>query len=432
MVDASGGEGQHGLLSRVASAVLAACDPCASLCAALEPRLDDPSLAGPLVLIAIGKGAGPMATEASRLLGERIARGVVLCPRDHVDRTAEAIADSVEVLGCDHPLPTASNLEAARHVAGLAASLGAGDRVLALLSGGVSAYLASPIPPIKLDDLRALTDALLRSGATIDELNAVRKHCESLKGGGLAKLLAPAWCSAYVLSDVLGDPIGTIGSGPLAADPTTFAEALDVLERRGARSEPARTHLERGARGEIEETLKPGDPADVVEHHIIANNDTAVDAAAAALRQEGLEVAEVRRRVRGEAAVVGRELAEQGGSLAPRSALVLGGETTVWVGSASGKGGRNQELSLAAALEIEGIDGIGVLSLATDGVDGPTDAAGAVVDAHTAALIRSKGIAPEDALARHDSHTALDAAGALIRTGPSGTNLNDVMVAVRF
>ena len=416
-------------------------------------------------VLAIGKAAGPMARAfVERALSPH--RCFVLGP----DGAAEGggLPAGWEVWPADHPIPTARNVEAAgRLVAWLAESERGevdqpGDLVV-LLSGGASAMLCTPREPLTLEQLGRMTDALLRSGASINELNAVRKHLEVLKGGGILRAALGSRCGeggrsrvvTLVLSDVLGDPLDVIGSGPTSPDPTTFADALAVLKRYGLAGEvPAATELlERGCAGRIPETLKPKDPECAhAEHQVIGNNRLGIDAACVEAKRLGYAVSERREMVEGEAAVIGRELARAAlrlrdnanvnawASAPARACLVWGGETTVTVGDAPGLGGRNQELALAAACELANAGpasghsaespAITIMSLATDGRDGPTDAAGAVVDGLTCARIRAAGLDADDALRGHDSYPALDAAGALIRTGLTGTNVNDVMLAL--
>lgn len=341
-----------------------------------------------------------------------------------------------------------------------------GERYL-LLSGGASSLMIAPVqpiefergrasgpglvavgksylrvdspPPITLADYRAVVVALLRAGAPIWELNAVRKHIDLIKGGRLAQRWSPSPIELLVISDVPGDDLSVIGSGPASPDPTSYDDALAVLDRRGCRDiSPAITSLlEFGAKGRCPETPKPGDPIfDRVHPTILASNGTAVDAAAATLEQWGFDVIEAKRDVQGEAATVGAALAREAIRLASssrrRAAIIWGGETTVTVGRATGRGGRNQELALAAAIGIEGRGRAVVATAATDGVDGPTDAAGAIVTGETCTRARSCGFDPHECLANHDSYTLLDRIGALIRTGPTGTNVNDLAIALLF
>ena len=391
----------------------------------------------PVVLIAAGKGSAAMVEASLERVSDRVRLGAVACVPAHEDRVREVIASAglegrVTVWPADHPLATERNVLASEAIAEAAHAARLGDVVLGLISGGTSAHLTAPVPGIPLEELIEVTSAAMRSGATIRELNAMRKHAETLKGGRLAVLCRPARVEALVLSDVLGDALDTIGSGPLSPDPSTYEQALRVLERRGLLGvSPSLTdHLLRGGA----ETPKPGAAVfEHVNHRVIASNAVAVDAACTACSKLGFEVGHRRIGIEGEAAEVGARfardlLAAQGRGV--DTAVVWGGETAVTVGNATGRGGRMTETALAAAVEIEGRSGVRVICLATDGIDGPTDAAGAAVDGDTAAAIRAANIDLGVALSRHDSYTALERAGGLIRTGPTGTNVNDVMIGL--
>lgn len=421
--------GPRACCNAIVARVLDACDPARAVADAWPADLD-----GPVTLVALGKASVAMARAAVDQLSRAVG-GVVVHP---ADGQAQGLPASLAVYEADHPIPTQRNLVAARAVEACIRGLRSGSTLLMLISGGGSAHLCMPSRGLTLEDLSAVTRDLLLAGATIEQLNAVRKHCEQLKGGRLAALAASAGVRirALVLSDVPGDPLDAIASGPAAPDPTTYAQALAALEVTGCvRSHRAvADHLTQGVAGDLAETPNPGDPIFAhVEHTIIANNATAVDAAARACEQLGLTVVDRRLGVRGEAQAVGAQLAE---SLAQAHvsvhtpiAIVWGGETTVAVGDATGVGGRCQEAALAAAIALDGTADLAVMTLATDGVDGPTDAAGAVVTSQTLARAQALGIDLADTLTRHDSHGALDRLGCLIRTGPTGTNLNDVLVA---
>ncbi len=306
--------------------------------------------------------------------------------------------------------------------------------LLALVSGGASACLELPAPGISLEDLVTTQRALLASGLPIHAVNAVRKHLSRLKGGGALRATGGRLprILALLLSDVPGDDPSAIASGPFAADPTTYAEALKAL-RGIAVPDSVRDHLEAGDRGEIPETVKPGDPTlERVETVLVGSVRTAMAAAMAEVRRQGFEAEHGK--LEGEASQAGRDLVEWGRALAGNAgfALVLGGETTVTLGEAPGSGGRNQELALAAARELSGGEGELVFTLATDGEDGPTRYAGALVTGATWEAVRRAGIDPASALARHDSRTALAAVpGALVETGPTGTNVGDLAVYLR-
>jgi glycerate 2-kinase len=311
--------------------------------------------------------------------------------------------------------------------------LGEGDLLLALISGGASALLADPAPPIELADLKKLTGALLRSGANINEINAVRKHVSVLKGGGLARLAAPAPTLALLLSDVVGEDPSAIASGLTAPDPTTLDDARRVLERYGIEPPESVAEYLKNA----PETPKPGDPVfERVANVVCGSGRHAAEAAVAKARELGYEPMLLSTTITGDArgiasvyAAVVREVLESGNPLPPPCAVVSGGEATVTV-RGDGKGGPNQEFALTLAVELDGIGGWAALAADTDGNDGPTDAAGGLVDGATAEAIRSGGIAPEEALANNDAYAALEAGGALLITGPTGTNVNDLRVAL--
>jgi hydroxypyruvate reductase len=330
-----------------------------------------------------------------------------------------------------HPLPNERNLFGASAIASAVEEAAVFDLVVCLISGGGSAHLTLPVEGLSLDDLRGVTQALLLGGAPIEDLNAVRKHCERLKGGGLARLAAPAPVWALILSDVVGDRLDVIASGPTSPDPTTYADALAVLDRYDARdASPAVTaHLEAGVQGAVPETIKAGDDVLIgVFNTIIGTNRLAVDAAADAARELGFAVQIVETPLTGEAGPAARTVSRpvtQGATPEGPLAMLYGGETTVTV-RGDGLGGRNQELALAAALEIEGLAGVVVASFATDGIDGPTDAAGAIATGETVQRARDKGLDPYEYLANNDSHTFFAALGDLITTGPTGTNVNDL------
>jgi hydroxypyruvate reductase len=313
------------------------------------------------------------------------------------------------------------------------------DLVICVISGGGSALLEALVAGVTLDDLRVTTDALLRAGATINELNTLRKHLSQVKGGQLARH-SRAPILALILSDVLGSPLDVIASGPTAPDTTTFADALAVIERRGVRAQlPACVvaHMERGARGEIADTPKSDDAIFArVQNVVIADNAIACDAAMQAARDLGFNPLLLSTFVQGEArevakvlAAVAKEIVATHRPVARPACLVAGGETTVTV-RGNGKGGRNQELALAAAIEIAGMPNVVVLSGGTDGTDGPTDAAGALADDNTLARAREHGLDARTFLANNDAYHFFQPLADLIITGPTNTNLNDVMIVL--
>lgn len=407
---------------------MAAADPLASTSVALE-GLDLPKVVGGNVaVLAVGKAAFGMTEAVARVLADRVrASDVLIVTHDEAKRRGV-----LRALRSGHPLPDERGLAAAREIERRASMMAAGDVVLVLISGGASALLPAPAPGVLLEDKLEATGQLLRNGATIHELNAVRKHLSTTKGGGLLRQLRPARVVTLALSDVIDDDPSVIGSGPTAADPSTFGDARAALVRRGLLETcPARVRarLEAGIRGELEETPKPGDPIfDGAIYRIVGGNRTSVRAMGAAC---GTDVEVEPEPLEGEAREVGAALARRFAATPP-PAYVGGGETTVTVRGA-GKGGRNQELALAFALEAtkgplaQRSDWV-LLAAGTDGRDGPTDAAGGIVDAVTVTRIRTAGVDPVAAMEENDAYHALDAAGALLRTGATGTNVADVVV----
>jgi glycerate 2-kinase len=389
---------------------------------------------GRLVVVAAGKAASGMTAAAERVLGGAMNAGLA------VDTSRAADLRKTRLLVAGHPLPDARGLAAAAEIETLARGLGRDDILLILLSGGASALLPAPVEGVTLAEKARVTRLLLRSGAEIGELNTVRKHLSRLKGGGLARLASPARVVALLLSDVVGDDLSTIASGPTVPDPTTHADARGVLVRRRLwRLVPAsvRRHLDEGSRGLLAETPKPGDPLFTrVRTRIVGGNRMSVLAAARRARRLGLATHVLTCRLQGEAREVGRVLASlmRGSVIAGRPlgrgvCLLAGGETTVSV-RGTGRGGRNQELVLGAVSTLATVPRSSVVAaLGTDGVDGMSDAAGAVADDQTTLRARVLGLPPPEAfLADNDSSAFFAALGDLIVTGPTGTNAGDIVV----
>jgi len=377
-----------------------------------------------------------MARAAEEVLGPVLSEALAVDVSDRIPlaRTRRLLAG--------HPVPDEAGRHAADEVESLARGLGADDLLLLLVSGGASALLPAPAAGLTLDDKARTTAVLLRAGATIGELNAVRKHLSRLKGGGLARTAAPARVACLALSDVVGDDPSTIASGPAVPDPTTYDIALEVLDRKGVRDMvPAavRRHLEAGARGEKPETPKPGDPLfRRVGFAVVGSNRLSVAAAVREARRQGLRPLVLTTRLEGEAREVARvltamlrECVEEGRPAAPPVCLLAGGETTVTV-TGSGRGGRNQELVVAAAEPLAAFPVPAVIaSLATDGIDGNSDAAGGVADDRTLSRAQALGLAPPAAfLAENDSRSFLGPLGDLILTGPTGTNVMDLTALI--
>lgn len=384
---------------------------------------------GRVLILGCGKASAAMARAAEAVLGDRIAEGFVVVKDGYTVPVRR-----VTLAEAGHPVPDARGLAASARLLALAERAREGDLVLFLVSGGGSALTPAPAPPVTLGEKQEVTRLLLASGATIGELNAVRKHLSRLKGGLLARAAWPATVLTLALSDVIGDPLDVIASGPTAPDPTTFATALEVLERRGVRGAVPRTvvgRLEAGARGELEETPKPGDRVLArVSNVVIGNNALVTTAAVATAERVGVRPHLLTRELQGEAREVARELIARARRLTPPACLIAGGETTVTV-KGEGKGGRCQEFALAAALELRPGDGLTVLAAGTDGTDGPTDAAGAIVDDSTVARGKEAGSDAARALADNDAYHFLRASGDLIVSGPTNTNLLDLYLILR-
>jgi len=379
-------------------------------------------------LLGAGKASGAMAAAAEDVLGDRVAGGFVVVKDGHAARRQR-----VEMAEAGHPVPDARGLAASARLLEVARGAGEDDLILFLVSGGGSALTPAPAPPITLAEKQELTRLLLASGATIGELNAVRKHLSLFKGGQLARAAWPAGVLTLALSDVIGDPLDVIASGPTAPDPTTFAAALAVLSRRGLSGRvPASIarRLEAGRAGDIPETPKPGDPLfERVTNVVIGNNTLVTDAAVATARRLGFRPDLATRELQGEARDVARDFVAHARRLTPPACLVAAGETTVTV-RGQGKGGRCQEFALAAALELRPADRITILAAGTDGTDGPTDATGAIVDAGSVERGAAAGADARRALADNDAYGFLRASEDLIVSGPTRTNLLDLYLAV--
>jgi glycerate-2-kinase len=384
-------------------------------------------IAGRTWLIAAGKAAGAMAREAASIVGPRLSGGIVASP-DRVSDLPEALRQFV----AGHPLPNRQSLEAGSNAWRLAARARRGDLVLVLLSGGASSLLVLPAPGISLRDKVSTGELLLRSGATIREMNSVRKHLSRLKGGGLLRRAGAARVVGLILSDVIGGSPAVVGSGPTAADPTTFADALRVLRRRRILDRiprAVRRHLELGLRGSRPETLKPGERRP--RNFLIGDNRLALEAARATARTLGFRCRILTASLRGEAEHAAARFAAEVRRRANANGVCLlaGGETTVTV-RGDGRGGRNQHFALALAERIAGLEAVRCLIAGSDGRDGPTDAAGAFVDGTTMERARRRGLDPHAYLRRNDSYTLFAALGDLFRPGPTGTNVMDFEIAI--
>ncbi len=383
-----------------------------------------------VVVLGAGKATASMAQAVEQRVGSRLHAGFVVVKHGHVMPTRRIV-----VAEAGHPVPDRFGQQAAARLCAMAKELGRRDLLIVLLSGGASSLLPAPVPGITLADKQRTTQELLRCGASIREINTVRKHLSRIKGGRLAEL-TKATVATLILSDVLGDDLSAIASGPTAPDPTTYQDAVAILKcYRIWRAVPQRVrqHLEYGCQGLVSETPKPGSSLfRRVHHHIVGSNGAAVMAVARAAREAGLRTLVQRPTLTGEAqdegkrfGVLAKNIVRAGQPLQRPCCVVAGGETIVTV-TGKGAGGRAQEFAAAAALEIADLDRVWIVAIGTDGTDGPTDAAGAVVDGHTVARAQRLSVDLKVALKRHNTYPALKRLNQLIVTGPTGTNVNDL------
>jgi len=378
-----------------------------------------------VLVVGGGNAAAHVAAALEAQLGAAIDGGVVV--------TDDPVGtERVEVLPADHPIPSQRGVDSTHTLLDVAEAADEETLVVAVVTGGGSACMVAPADGLTLSDLQATTDALLKSGASIHEVNAVRKHCSKLKGGHLARALAPARVSALVLSDVVGDDLDVIASGPLVPDSSTYADGLSVLDEYGLSvPDPVRRRLAAGVDGSLSETPGPDDPAfERVRTHLVGTTMTALTAADEVAADRGYETLVLSSRIRGaarEAALtpvaVAEEILDTGNPVEPPAVVLAGGETTVRV-TGDGRGGPNQEFALAAALDLP--DGAVLAAIDTDGIDGDSEVAGALVDGST---VTDRDEARR-ALDANDATSYLEGRGAVVETGPMGTNVNDVHALV--
>ena len=414
-------------------AALKAADPAEAVERHLRVRAD----VRKVFVVGAGKAGATMARAAEGKLGRRIEAGCVNVKYGHI--TAGGKPHRIELRECGHPVPDENGVRGAERIEAIVKSAGEGDLVICLISGGASALMPAPAAPVTLDDTRKITELLLRAGADIHEMNCVRKHISRLKGGQLARLAAPARVLTLILSDVIGDDLDVIGSGPAVADRSTFQDAKAILQRRGILEKSpknVRERIESGAKGGIPETPKPGDPIfSRVENVIIGSNRQALHAAARAARSLGYRASILSSFIEGEAKEVARVHAAIAKELAAKKragkpvCIISGGETTVTV-RGKGLGGRNTEFALSAAREIAGLRDTAIFSAGTDGTDGPTGAAGAFADGTTIPRAEKLGLNAEARLTDNDSYRFFEALGDLCKTGPTNTNVMDIQIVI--
>jgi hydroxypyruvate reductase len=440
---------QRALIQRVVQAALAAADPALAVSQALSlhegvlnvgEKQYQLNKFGRVKVVGAGKAAQAMARGLCALLGERVVDGVLVTK--HLTPQDGALPISLEVLIGGHPVPTDDSVSSTGRLVEFLSGSSHDDLVICLISGGGSALMTWPQAGVSLVDMQALTRLLLASGANITEINVLRKHLDQVKGGGLARIAAPAQVITLILSDVIGSPLDVIASGPTVADSSSFADAHAILEKYDlVEKTPAsiRAVLQQGMTGELPETLKAGDPLlDNIVNVVVASNPQAAQAGLEQARSEGFYTMLLTTYLQGEAAQVGAVLAsllkqiDFNGQPLPRPAcLVAGGETTVTL-RGDGLGGRNQELALGAAFLLDGVANAALLTLGTDGEDGPTDAAGALVTGETLAHAQQMGRNPLASLQGNDSYHFFKDLGDLLVTGPTGTNVNDLVFLFAF
>ena len=386
-----------------------------------------------LFVVGAGKATAPMAAAMEDLLEERISDGVITVKYDHL-----ADLKRIDLVEAGHPLPDSNGEKGADTILNLAKKAGKGDLILCLVSGGGSALLPLPSDGITLKDKQDTIKVLLSCGAAIHEINTLRKHISKIKGGRLAQASYPATIISLILSDVVGDDLDVIASGPTVADSSSFADCMEILERYHIKNKIPETvlnHIEFGISGAIRETPKPGDPAfKKTQNLIVASNTEALTAAKETAESLGYKVFLLSSMIVGETryaaqfhAAIAKEIIKTGNPLSPPACLLSGGETTVTI-SGNGLGGRNQEFALAAGIDISGCRNIVVLSGGTDGTDGPTDAAGAFSDTSTVARAREIGLNPVHFLANNDAYHFFEKLNDLLITGPTNTNVMDLRV----
>jgi glycerate 2-kinase len=429
------------LLMAIFSAGLSAADPEAAVrsqvsrqgnCLTVSGRAYDLDDFRRIILIGAGKATAPMAQALEELLEDRLTEGLILVKHGYA-----VPLRTTRVIEAGHPIPDQSGLEGTEVIIRLLSAASEKDLVVCAFSGGASALLPAPVPPINLRQKQLTTQLLLECGAEIGEINSIRKHLSRSKGGGLARAAYPATLISLILSDVVGDRLDVIASGPTVPDASLFAECIAIVERYGIASRlpgPVWQYLKDGAAHLLPETPKAGDPIFAkVQNVVVSNNRTALLAAMNQAEALGFRALLLTSVLEGEAHKVGRmlvalgkEAAGSGHPVAPPACLLAGGETTVTL-RGQGKGGRNQELALAAAIALEGSSRISLLSAGTDGTDGPTDAAGAFADGTTCQRARARGLDPGDFLSRNDSYHFFKSLGDLLITGPTRTNVMDIM-----
>jgi glycerate 2-kinase len=388
-------------------------------------------------IIGFGKASVPMGEATAHILGEDLTQGVLI---------SKGLSDinipRIEILQSSHPVPDIRSIECAQKITTILSNSGNNDLIFFLISGGGSSLLTLPVNGVSLGDIQSLTESLLACGATINEINCIRKHLSQVKGGQLARLAAPSKIVTLILSDVIGDPLDVIASGPTAPDPTTYKDALMILKKYHDQIDTPssiQNHLNSGSRQEIEETPKKSDPIfKNVYHKILGNNLIAAKAAIKQAKMLGFNTLMLTTFLQGEARTAGKLIASIAKQVSATNepisrpaCIIAGGETTVTI-RGSGYGGRNQELALGAVEDLAGLETTVLISLATDGDDGPTDAAGAVVTGETLERGLKLGLDPVEYLSRNASYDYFNPLEDLLKIGYTGTNVNDLIYLIIY
>ncbi len=386
-----------------------------------------------IFVVGAGKASAPMAAEIENLLGKRITKGIINVKYEHTAKLSY-----IKLIEAGHPIPDKNGQQSATSILDLVASAGKDDLVLCLISGGGSALLPLPFPGITLKDKQDTIKALHSCGAVIHEINAIRKHVSMIKGGKLAQAAHPAALVSLILSDVVGDNLDVISSGPTVPDSSTFQDCMEIFDKYtliNKLPEAIVSHIKKGVSGKIPETPKTGNPAfEKAQNIIIGSNIGAIMAAkqksesfayntiilCSMIEGDTTQVAHVH-------SAIAREIIQTGNPIPSPACILSGGETTVTI-KGKGLGGRNQEFALAAAMDIAGVENIVILSGGTDGTDGPTDAAGAIADTTTLSRAMNMGLNPGHFLANNDSYHFFQKLGDLLITGPTNTNVMDLRI----
>jgi len=394
-----------------------------------------------IYVVGVGKAVIPMAKAVIDKIGNRITSGLLIS-KHQIEKKNRVFEEKIQILYGGHPIPNRQSMESTKKLTSFLKEVNENDLIINLISGGGSALMTLPYEGITLDDIKYLTNILLKSGATIEEINTIRKHIDMIKGGGLARMTYPAHMETLILSDVLGDQISMIASGPTSIDQTTYSDAWRIINKYNIKNEIPESiinHLIKGMQGEAQETVKSGD--DVlrkITNNVIGSLATAITSAEKAAKDSGYNTVILSTKLIGEAREVGKVLGslltnmvESDHLIKKPACVIAGGETTVTI-LGNGKGGRNQELALGAVGQIDNLRDCCLISIATDGEDGPTDAAGAFVTGRTKSRAKEKGLDHEQYLANNDAYNFFNITDNLVKIGPTGTNVNDLQLLFAF